>query len=114
MKNVKIFIKIISLFLFFILLSQGLFSETRGVKSGLRYDRLIIKNVIVIDGNGTPARGPVDVIIEGNKIDSVRPASRDEKAYEGEKHVLDGTGMYLLPGLINLHAHLHDWNNFDP
>jgi len=108
MKNVRASFKIISLLLFCMLVSQGLFSETRGVKSGQRYDRLIIRNVIVIDGNGTPPEGPVDVVIEGNKISSVRPASRDEKAYEAEQHVLDGTGMYLLPGLINLHAHLLD------
>jgi len=108
MNAVKTSFKIISLFLFCMLVSQGLFSETRGVKSGERYDRLIIRNVFVIDGNGTPPSGPMDIVIEGNKISSVRSANRDEKAYEGEQHVLDGTGMYLLPGLINIHAHIQD------
>ncbi|TKJ32787.1 amidohydrolase [bacterium (candidate division B38) B3_B38] len=90
------------------LITQGLFGETRGVKSGQRYDRLVIRNVVIIDGNGTPPSGPVDIIIEGNKISSVQRASGDEKAYEREQHVLDGTGMYLLPGLINNHVHLQD------
>ncbi len=108
MKNVTIFVKIISLVLFGILITQGLFGETRGVENGQRYDRLVIRNVVIIDGNGTPPSGPVDIIIEGNKISSVQRASRDEKAYESEQHVLDGTGMYLLPGLINIHGHLHD------
>ncbi|MFB0518567.1 MAG: amidohydrolase family protein [Acidobacteriota bacterium] len=108
MKNINISVKIISLVLFGILIAQGLFGETRGVKSGTRYDRLVIRNVVIIDGNGTPPSGPVDIIIEENKISSVQSASGDEKAYESEQHVLDGTGMYLLPGLINNHVHLQD------
>lgn len=108
MSNIKSLFTISALFLFCILLSQGLFCETRGVKHGERYDHLIIRNVILIDGNGTPPKGPFDIIIEGNKIKSISSAKRDEKAYEKEKHILDGTGMYILPGFINLHGHLHD------
>ena len=83
-------------------------AENRGVEHGQRYDRLVIRNVIVIDGKGTPPRGPLDVVVEGNKIASVRGASMRPDAYKNEKHVLDGAGMYLLPGLINSHVHLHD------
>lgn len=80
--------------------------ETRGVEHGQRYDRLIIRNVIVIDGKGTPPRGPVDVILNGNTIESVvAPAKDAMDAYQQESHVLDGTGMFALPGLINLHGH---------
>lgn len=94
--------------MFSLLLFQGLSGQTKGVESGKRYDRLVIRNVIVVDGKGTPPRGPLDVIIEGNKIQSVRGAARRGNPYKKEKHVIDGTGMYLLPGLINLHAHIHD------
>ena len=80
----------------------------RGVEHGQRYDRLIIRNVMVIDGKGTPARGPLDVVVEGNKIASVMVADARPEAFQDENHVLDGTGMYLLPGLINNHVHLHD------
>jgi imidazolonepropionase-like amidohydrolase len=83
-------------------------AESRGVEHGRRYDRLVIRNVVVIDGKGTPARGPMDVIVEGNKIAGVRGANARPDAYKDEAHVLDGTGMYLLPGLINSHVHLHD------
>ncbi len=85
----------------------GLWGQTKGVKSGERYERLIIRNVFLIDGKGTPLRGPVDVILRNNKIESVRGA-RDRESYSKEKHILDGTGRYLLPGLINIHAHVHD------
>lgn len=90
------------------LLVQAVSGETRGVESGERYDRLVIRNAVVIDGNGTPARGPGDVIIEGNKIFSVRSARQGEDVFKEEEHVIDGTGMYLLPGLINIHGHVHD------
>lgn len=83
-------------------------AESRGVEHGRRYDRLVIRNVIVIDGKGTPARGPMDVVVEGNKIASVRGANSRPDAYKNEAHVLDASGMYLLPGLINSHVHLHD------
>jgi len=108
MRDVKRLFAVISIILFCFLLSQGLSSETRGVENGQRYDRLVIRNVIVIDGKGTPPRGPLDIIVEGNKIQSVRSANRRKDAYKKEEHVLDGTGMYLLPGLINIHAHIHD------
>ncbi len=89
-------------------LASALSAESRGIEHGQRYDRLVIRNVIVIDGNGTPPRGPQDIIIDGNVITSVRSADPRPEAYKNEKHVLDGTGMYLLPGLINSHVHLHD------
>jgi len=83
-------------------------AENRGIEHGKRADRIVIRNVIVIDGKGTPPRGPMDVILEGNKIAAVLGADLRPDAYKSEKHVLDGTGMYLLPGLINIHVHLHD------
>jgi imidazolonepropionase-like amidohydrolase len=83
-------------------------AETRGVEHGQRYARLVIRNVLVIDGKGTPTRGPLDVVIEGNRIAAVRGADKRPDAYKDEPHVLDGAGLYLLPGLINSHVHLHD------
>jgi hypothetical protein len=85
-----------------------MWGQTRGVASGQRYKRLVIRNVILIDGKGTPGRGPVDVILKENQIESVRRAREGEETYKDETHVLDGTSLYLLPGLINIHAHVHD------
>lgn len=91
---------------FFPLLALG--GESRGIESGQRYDELVIRNVIVVDGKGTPPRGPVDIILKGNKIHSVRSADRSPDAYRKNLHVLDGSGLYAIPGLINIHAHIHD------
>ena len=38
------------------------------VRDGQRYPRLVIRNATVVDGNGTPAAGPKDIVIEGDKI----------------------------------------------
>jgi imidazolonepropionase-like amidohydrolase len=100
-------IRVLAVFVFF-LSAIVLKGETRGVESGQRYDELVIRNVTVIDGKGTPARGPVDIILRGNKIQSVRSADQRTEAYRNNLHVLDGSELYALPGLINLHAHLHD------
>jgi len=87
---------------------HGMQAETRGITHGQRYNKFIIRNVMCVDGNGTPADGPVDVVIEGNLIKSVQRARTNSGAYEKEEHVIDGTGLYVLPGLINIHAHIHD------
>lgn len=92
--------------IYFLSVSWG-YAQTKNIKSGERYDKLLIRNVIVIDGNGTPATGPSDIILEGNKIQSIRSARKGNDYYKNEEHVIDGTGMYLLPGLINNHAHIH-------
>ena len=41
--------------------------------SGRRYRRLLVHNAIVVDGNGTPASGPKDIVIENNTIADVIP-----------------------------------------
>lgn len=77
------------------------------------YDRLIIRGVHMIDGTGSPATGPIDIVIEGNRIASINtvgypglpiPENRRPKAGENDKEI-DATGMYLLPGFIDMHAH---------
>jgi len=77
------------------------------------FDRLIIRGVYMIDGTGSPATGPVDIVVEGNRIASIRTVgypglpineNRRPKAETNDK-VIDAEGMYLLPGFIDMHAH---------
>src|SRR5919106_2745620 len=49
-------------------------SNAASPSSGVRYSRLLIRNAMVIDGAGNPARGPMDIVVEGSTITSVRPA----------------------------------------
>ncbi|MCS7082974.1 MAG: amidohydrolase family protein [Bacteroidetes bacterium] len=77
------------------------------------YRRLIIHNVMVIPGHGGPPVGPYDIIIEGNTIrdliplDPVTARGREHRHPEAER-VIDGTGLYAMPGLIDLHCHLRE------
>ncbi len=78
------------------------------------FDRLVIRNATVIDGTGAPPRGPVDIVIERNRITAVvtvgatagdmRPSGRPQAATKE----IDATGMYVLPGFIDLHLHAGD------
>lgn len=81
--------------------------------SGKRYERLAIRNAMVVDGNGTPASGPKDIIIEGNRIADVVAldpvALKEGRAQRLPADVeIDARGKYVLPGLINAHGHVQD------
>ena len=95
-----------SLFLIVFISSNYLYSQNKGIENAQRYDRLIIKNVMIVDGKGTPMKGPNDVIIENNRIAAITSV-KSASAYTDEQHIIDGKGMYLLPGLINNHVHIH-------
>jgi cytosine/adenosine deaminase-related metal-dependent hydrolase len=87
---------------------------TLGVTHGQRpAGRLAIRNAVVVQGNGTPAEGPYDIVIEGNSIvemvalDPVALKSGRGRRPEARAEI-DAAGRYVLPGLINLHAHLQN------
>ena len=75
------------------------------------FKRLVVRNVMVIDGTGAPPIGPMNVIVEGNKILQIQGAGtpgvpqRQGGAGPQADHVIDGTGMYLMPGFVDLHVH---------
>ena len=77
------------------------------------FDRLILRGVIVINGEGAPPIGPMDVVIEGNRIVSVHNVGYtglpiediDRPEVQAGDRVLELEGHYLLPGFIDLHAH---------
>ncbi|MEO6331320.1 MAG: amidohydrolase family protein, partial [Gemmatimonadaceae bacterium] len=83
------------------------------ITSGQRYDRLAIRNATIINGNGTPASGPADIVIQGNMIAEVvwldpvalREGRARRPAADAE---IDATGKYVLPGLINAHGHVQE------
>ena len=78
------------------------------------YNRLILRGGILVNGEGAPAMGPVDIVIEGNQIKRIvsvgnpgvpikpnkRPVLND-----GDKEI-DVEGQYILPGFIDMHGHI--------
>ncbi|MEM7485779.1 MAG: amidohydrolase family protein [Bacteroidota bacterium] len=78
------------------------------------FSQLIIRGVTLINGNGAPPRGPIDIVVENNKIVDVQvvgypgveiDASKRPKLKAGGKE-LECNGMYLLPGFIDMHGHI--------
>lgn len=78
------------------------------------FKQLILRGVTLINGNGAPARGPVDIVIEGDKITDVKvvgnpgitidPNNRPQLKKGGKE--IDGTGKYALPGFVDMHGHI--------
>ena len=78
------------------------------------FSQLIIRGVTLINGDGSPPRGPIDIVVENNKIVSIKVVGYDgvpineerrPKLKDGGKE-LDANGMYLLPGFIDMHVHI--------
>ena len=81
--------------------------------SGRRYGRLLIHNAMVVDGNATPASGPKDILIENHTISNIIPLDavslgRGPLPAPQADAVIDATGKYVLPGLINAHGHIQE------
>ncbi|MDX2143109.1 MAG: amidohydrolase family protein, partial [Rhodospirillaceae bacterium] len=63
---------------------------------------LVIKNVTLYDGTGAPARAGVSVLVKGDRIAQISA----EAIKAGGAKVIDGTGKFLMPGLVEAHMHL--------
>jgi N-acyl-D-aspartate/D-glutamate deacylase len=78
------------------------------------FEQLIIRGATLIDGTGAPPIGPVDIVIENNRIEEVRfvgvpripiDPTRRPSAGSGTEEI-DAEGAYVLPGLFDAHAHI--------
>lgn len=65
----------------------------------LDQDDLVFKNVTLVDGTGAPAR-PADVSVSRDKIHRVA-----EPNTLAARACVDGTGLILAPGFIDVHSH---------
>ncbi|MGZ8312580.1 MAG: amidohydrolase family protein [Allosphingosinicella sp.] len=78
------------------------------------FRRLVIRGVTLIDGSGAPPRGPVDIVVAGNRIESIAAAGtpglplRGDRAPRDFDREIDATGMYVLPGFVDVHGHNGD------
>jgi hypothetical protein len=77
-------------------------------------NRLIIRGVTLINSTGAPPLGPVDIVVEKNKIAQISQVGypgvpidqkRRPQLKEGDKE-LDCNGMYLMPGFVDMHGHI--------
>ena len=93
------------LFTLCVLFSLNLSSQEKNLSEG-PFEQLIIRGVTLINGNGSPPLGPVDVVIEKNIIKSIKTVGypgveinerRRPKLKKGGREI-EANGMYMLPG----------------
>ena len=80
-------------------------------EGGGPWQRLVIRGATIIDGTGAPPQGPMDIVIEGDRITEVRsvgypgvPINERRRPAPGDQEI-DGTGMYVMPGFVDMHTH---------
>src|SRR5687767_1851053 len=67
--------------------------------------RLLLRNAMVIYGSARPPYGPVDILVEDGVISSIGATTRGATSAGA---VIDATGKYVMPGIVNTHMHWHE------
>jgi hypothetical protein len=80
------------------------------------FKRLVLRSAYLVDGSGSPAQGPVDIVIEGNRIARIYTLGAPGRIEAGKRapkgdYELDLAGYYVLPGFIDTHVHLLSRND---
>ena len=78
------------------------------------HTQLIIRGITLINGNGAPPRGPIDIVVENDRIVGIKVvgnpgvpiADEDRPTLKEGGYELDAEGMYLLPGFVDMHGHI--------
>lgn len=69
-------------------------------------DKLVIyKGAALIDGTGAPLRTNTAISVRGAKIESISSAA-DLRSQPPDAEIVDVSGLYVIPGLIDSHVHL--------
>ena len=76
--------------------------------------RMILRGAYLVDGTGAPTQGPVDIVVENDRIAAIEVVGfpkldidpEDRPPADGA-HEIDASGMYVLPGFVDTHMHLH-------
>jgi len=67
--------------------------------------RLLIRNAMIIPGTGVPAYGPADILVEDGRI--AKLGSSSAGGWPQPDTIIDATGKYVMPGIVNTHMHWH-------
>jgi len=82
------------------------------MSNGLEYKSIAIRDAMIVNGKGTPPYGPCDILIEDGRIkdivnvDSISLGRYKVKRPEAE-HDIVAKGMYVIPGLVDMHIHIN-------
>jgi cytosine/adenosine deaminase-related metal-dependent hydrolase len=79
---------------------------------GEQYKSLVIRDAMIVNGKGTPPYGPCDIVVENGKImqivnvDNISQA-RYKIERPGAEKIIEAKGMYVTPGLVDMHIHIN-------
>ena len=68
--------------------------------------RLLIKNGTLIDGSGGDPIPNRLLVVEGNRITLAGETDGSMRTETPDDTVIDATGKFILPGLIDAHCHI--------
>ena len=71
---------------------------------------IAIEHATLIDGTGAAPAGEVTIVLENGRIRDVGPSASLQPPASAE--VVDATGKFVVPGIINAHGHVGE--NRDP
>jgi len=106
------------IFLFSILIITEITSQVASAPTRTRgdgpYDMMIIRGATLVNGNGAPPIGPVDIVVENNKITQVQVvgypgvdiSENRRPKMKGNGIEIDAEGMFVLPGFVDMHGHI--------
>jgi imidazolonepropionase-like amidohydrolase len=78
---------------------------TAGCSNSHKHDaRIAITHANVIDASGSPIQRNMTVIVEGQKIAQITASA--QVALDRDTTVIDASGKFLVPGLVDSHVHL--------
>ncbi|MDA0310920.1 MAG: amidohydrolase family protein [Gemmatimonadetes bacterium] len=120
MRGRHLFNTVVSAVTVFVMMAGGLAAQEGGMdvtnprradEGDGPHERLILRGATYVDGAGSPPLGPVDIVIEGDRIAEIRAVGfpmapiNEAGRPDGATREIDASGMYVLPGLVDMHAH---------
>ncbi len=79
------------------------FLATAISRATVDHSSTVITNVTILDGRGSEPRPNASIVVTSGRIAAIGGAHADRPV---GAQVIDGHGGYLLPGFIDMHAHL--------
>jgi len=84
--------------------SQRAASTAKAPVHAKQVKRLLITNAMVLEGPAVPGAGPMDILVE----DGVITRMGNGRGWPEADEVIDATGKWVMPGIVNTHMHWHE------
>ncbi len=68
---------------------------------------VVLKGATLIDGLGNPPLANATVVIQGDRIQRI--SSDQDSDYPADATLIDLTGKFMIPGLVDTHFHWGPW-----